>query len=265
MSTREAILLHHESLNEDKRSTIVLLHGLGSSHNEFAPLLPHLTEYHLLLPDLPAHSASSHITPFTVPYAADRVADLIRTRAHNSKCHLVGFSAGGFVAVELASKYPELLDSLFVSGVYSLAAKWGWMVHIAPYTPVVERLAPDALQSSVERRTGLKIPPGLRAELAANSKVSMLKVAWKSLREFGGGKRVSVRALAVAGERQDDVEGVRKLGVLFRSGNDASRAVVVEGALHWWGLQRPELFAEAVLRWLEGRELPAELKALDTE
>jgi hypothetical protein len=73
----------------------------------------------------------------------------------------------------------------------------------------------------------------------------------------------SARALAVAGGRQDDVEGVRRLGVVFRRVNERSMAVVLERAMHWWGLQWPELFAEGVVKWIEDRELPPEFKVLE--
>jgi pimeloyl-ACP methyl ester carboxylesterase len=255
--------LYHLSLNSSQPTTLLLLHGLSSSHLEFTPLLPHLTHYHLLLPDLPAHSRSSHITPFTLPHSASLVASLIYTHAHNQKCHLVGVSAGGFVAVEIAARYPELVQSLFVSGVYDLNAKWGWLLNIAPYTNIIEGLVPATVISFIHRRMGLNFPSGLWEEMVANAKFAMLKVAWKSLSEFGGEKEVCVRTLAVAGGRQDDVEGVRRLGRVFRKGNEKSRGSVVEMALHSWDLQMPELFVEGVVKWIEEKELPSAFKILD--
>jgi len=263
MLEQDTELLYHVSLNSAQSTTLVLLHGLSSSHLEFTPILPHLTEYHLLVPDLPAHSRSIHHAPFIVPHAARLVASLIRARAHNRKCHLVGFSAGGFVAVELAATYPELVQSLFVSGVYDLAAKWGWMIRVAPYMTIIEGLAPTSLISFIYRKMGLQLPPGLLEEMSANGKVAMLKVAWKSLREFNSEREVHVRALALAGEKQDDVEGVRRLGRVFRKGNEMSRAAVVEGAMHWWSLQWPELFANGVVKWIEEKELPSRFKILE--
>jgi pimeloyl-ACP methyl ester carboxylesterase len=111
--------LFHLSLNEDKPTTVLLLHGLMSSHREWAAISPSLSDYHLLIPDLPGHCSSAHLRLSTLSTAADLVAKLIRAYSHNSTCHVVGFSGGGFIAVELANKCPDLVQSLFVSGVVS--------------------------------------------------------------------------------------------------------------------------------------------------
>jgi hypothetical protein len=38
---------------------------------------------------------------------------------------------------------------------------------------------------------------------------------------------------------------------------------VVKGAVHAWNLQMPEVFAEGVRAWVEGRELPGEFEILE--
>ena len=44
----------------------------------------------------------------------DLVAELIQNQAQIRRALVVGLSAGGFVAVELAKRHPELLMSLFL-------------------------------------------------------------------------------------------------------------------------------------------------------
>ena len=109
--------LFHITLNDDKPDTILLLHGLMCSHREWTRIASSLYKYHLLIPDLPGHCSSDNLGPFTLSRASELVGNLIRVHAHNSSCHVVGFSGGGFVAVELANRYPELVQSLMVSGV----------------------------------------------------------------------------------------------------------------------------------------------------
>src|SRR5256885_1364514 len=72
---------------------------------------PHLSSYHILTPDLPAHS-SSQVTTFTISPAASLVASLIKSHAHSIPCHVVGLSAGGFVALVLAKAHPQLVQTL---------------------------------------------------------------------------------------------------------------------------------------------------------
>lgn len=89
--------------------SVVLLHVLFSCGLEWKQVCPKLSSYHLLVPDLPCHSASRGVCrreDFSLELCADYVADLIRERAHDGRAHLVGMSTGGFVALELARKYP---------------------------------------------------------------------------------------------------------------------------------------------------------------
>jgi hypothetical protein len=88
----------------------------------------------------------------------------------------------------------------------------------------------------------------------------MVKQAYASIANCGESEPLPMRTLVVAGGRQDDVKGTRKLGCVLKLGNEESRAVVVDGALHAWNLQWPELFARRIITWIEGRELPAEFK-----
>jgi hypothetical protein len=81
----------------------------------------------------------------------------------------------------------------------------------------------------------------------------MLKQTCTSIVDYGNGVPLPMRTLAVAGERQDDVEGTRRLGQVLRGGCDESRAFVVNGAVHAWNLQWPELFAEGIEAWIERR------------
>lgn len=43
---------------------------------------------------------------------------------------------------------------------------------------------------------------------------------------------------------------------------EGSLGAVVRGAVHTWNLQKPELFAEAIKAWVEGRELPEGIEIL---
>jgi len=84
-----------------------------------------------------------------------------------------------------------------------------------------------------------------------------------------------VRILVVAAGKQDDVEAAREMGRVWREEDHLvgagerggtrtkSKAAVVRGAVHAWNLQFPEVFAEGIKAWVEGREeLPVEYEEL---
>jgi pimeloyl-ACP methyl ester carboxylesterase len=257
--------LFHLSLNDHQPTTILLLHGLLSSHLEWTYVTPGLSSYHLLIPDLPAHSSSPDIIPFTIPHAASLVAALLKSHAKSTPCHVVGLSLGGFIAIALANAHPELVQSLFITGVGGVAEK-KWLLAAAPYVVTavvkVQSVLPEFVNDYVIRKMGMKIPDGLQSDIYNNLKFSMVNQAYASIASCGYGERLQVRTLVVAGGKQDDVEGTRKLGRDLRLGCQESRSVVVNGAVHAWDVQWPELFTSGVEAWVERRELPGEFREL---
>ena len=63
-------LMGHTSLNADANSTIVFIHGAFVDGDDWSLVAPHLSDYHLLIPDLPSHGRSRHLKPFSLEYCA---------------------------------------------------------------------------------------------------------------------------------------------------------------------------------------------------
>jgi pimeloyl-ACP methyl ester carboxylesterase len=107
----------HES-NTDASPTVVLVHGLGGSADDWGAQIPLLAgRYHVLAIDLPGfgHSdgGSKHYTPEN--YAAV-LHHLIQQRAR-APVLLVGHSLGGAVALNYAALHPETVSRLVVVDV----------------------------------------------------------------------------------------------------------------------------------------------------
>lgn len=294
--------LFHLSVNPSAPTTVVLLHGLLSSHLEYALVTPHLArDYHVLLVDLPGHSRSasprdddgddssnSSSSRLTIPAMADAVASIIRQHAHPSPssssagggggaAHVVGLSMGGFVALDLARRHPGLCLSVFATGAapfegaFRFLAARPWIVYalmglLLDWTPApVYWWMVRVGWGGVERRF-----EELRGEMRANRRWAVVRAVYGSILASVGWDEVravdAVRVLCVAAGKQDDVEATRRVGEVWRREGIAerlgSRAVVVRGAVHAWNLQFPELFAQGVRAWIEGTELPKEFESL---
>jgi pimeloyl-ACP methyl ester carboxylesterase len=84
---------------------LLLLHGIGSTHDDFAALRPRLNaEYRVLAPDLPGHGRSAALPHRpTVAAIADAVtADLDELGI--GRVHVLGNSIGARIALELAAR-----------------------------------------------------------------------------------------------------------------------------------------------------------------
>ncbi|KAF7543224.1 hypothetical protein G7Z17_g10906 [Cylindrodendrum hubeiense] len=258
--------LFYVSLNDDKPTTIVLLHGLLNSHLEWEFVIPHLGDYHILAPDISGHSRSRDILPADICTSADRVAALIRKHAKNGRAHVVGLSMGAFITLRLSQRHRELVLSAFVTAGHPMEGPFAWVVGHPSVTYYLMlfllELVPRWLYLKVAARHGMLRHEALLREMRRNRRwevirevdLGLMELTWEDVRAL------PVKTLSIAAGNVDDVEAVRRMGREMPV--EGSLGVVVRGAVHTWNLQKPELFAEGIKAWIEGRALPAELEVL---
>ncbi|KAF4957021.1 hypothetical protein FGADI_3435 [Fusarium gaditjirri] len=258
--------LFFKSYNDTSPTTIVLLHGLFSCNLEWEHITPHLSDYHLIVPDLPKHSQSREIGPWSIELAADSVAYLIRKHAHHSQAHVVGLSLGGFTTMELIRRHPDLVKSAFVTGSTPFRP---WQVWAAERPSLLHYGLKLVLNSGFYTlgvwMKGLKDHTQLKNEIAANNDWNLAKDAYAGLAKWQHENVKAVaekdkRILAAAGDQGDDFDGAKEMALTFRKeareDGKKSTAVLIKGAIHAWNLQFPELFAEGITAWVEDKPLP---------
>ena len=115
-----AVRLHVRTFGESAHTAgppIVLLHGLGVSSVVWTAFARRqLSDRTVIAPDLRGHGESDRAVDDAYEisdYAID-VAHLIRDRFHGVAVALVGHSLGGLVAIEVASRWPELVSHLAI-------------------------------------------------------------------------------------------------------------------------------------------------------
>lgn len=91
-------------------ATIVLIHGgMSCDHDDWKGTIPHLTNYHVLVPDLPGHvsarqpDADDSISTFSLHAATAALSLLIHNKAKSGRAHIVAFSIGAHVTMQLVS------------------------------------------------------------------------------------------------------------------------------------------------------------------
>ena len=109
-----SISLNFEQYHCEKQNApwVVLIHGLFGNLDNLAALRRHLTDsFNVIAIDLPDHGESPWVDTFTL---ADCVSALIQVldEQHIDKCHVVGHSLGGKVAMLTALTHPGRVDKL---------------------------------------------------------------------------------------------------------------------------------------------------------
>ncbi|KAF5599960.1 AB hydrolase superfamily yvaM [Fusarium pseudoanthophilum] len=278
----EEKLLYFEERNQDQNESVIFLHGGGGSHVEWKSVAPQqsLSSYHLILVDLPMHSGSWDIgRPLTLASAADEVCKVIQKHAHGGKAHVVGLSLGGFIALTLTYRHPDVVLSTFSTGAYPYRGMFKWFME----HPVAMSIAnyiqniPGVLETSL-RWQGIDYEEWL-AEVKKNhspetskavneerSKAMNKELSAFSMEEVKAIADSGVRTCVIAGGKMDQVDPVRDMGVILRERGEKkgvkNEAVVVRDAYHPWHLQLPELFAAGIAAWVQAKELPKEFEIL---
>ncbi len=108
--------------------TLLLLHGLGSSHRGWAPLLP-LLEPHftLVVPDLPGFGETPlPPAPLSVPVLADAVEGFMDAQGLRGAA-VAGFSMGGQLALELVRRGAAGPAAALAPGGFWMGWERGWI------------------------------------------------------------------------------------------------------------------------------------------
>lgn len=97
-------------------SPVILVHGNGETHEIFDVLIPELAKEHTVYAlDSRGHGQSATPKEFHYADMAEDVAEFIDALSLKQPA-FYGFSDGGIIGLLLASKYPDKLSCLMISG-----------------------------------------------------------------------------------------------------------------------------------------------------
>jgi len=244
--------------SEGEGPAVVMLHGLGGTSNSFQPLVPALSGFRVIRPDLPGAGRSP--TPagkLTVAMLVDAVAGAM-THLGVARAHVVGHSFGTLVAQHLAVRVPERCASLTLFGPI-----------IEPQDAARERLRARA---EAARREGMDIigeqlsRGALSGASAAENPAAVAFVRESHMRQDAEGFARSCEALADAGKADHrligcptlvvtgDEDGVgpptvaRELAGLIKD----ARSVILDRCGHWTPIERSRECSRLLADFLRG-------------
>ena len=244
--------------------TLVFLHGGGVGGWMWEPQVARLSsEYHCLVPDLPEQGKSWKISPFSISDAAHRIADLIRTKAHRGKAHVVGLSLGAQILVELLSINPELVDHAIVNSASLRAIPGMGLTNL-----LVKMYSPFKNTEFLIRANmkSLGVPeqyfPQFREDTRQITSTALNHVltANANYRLPANLDKVTSPVLVVIGQKE--------YKVMYKSARDLVQALpnakgyIAQGRSHNWSLESRELYSQMIRSWITDQPLSPELLPL---
>lgn len=203
--------MNYIDLGDPEAPALVFIHGLGGSWQNWLENLPHFsTGYRCIAMDLGGFGESEVVDgEVSIQRYARSVAELLG-QLGIERAAVLGNSMGGFVALELAIRFPALVQRLVL---VSAAVLWQEYRHAKPlvtFANATEAIAARALAevpSWLLRRRGLRSYAlrwgGIRAQPSSELQHELLRTARRT-----PGFLPAFRALASYPLR-DELEGVR--------------------------------------------------------
>ncbi|AEG19225.1 alpha/beta fold hydrolase [Methanobacterium paludis] len=256
--------LYVEERGQENSETIIFLHGGGISGWMWTEQLEAFKDYHLLILDLPEHGKSVDVKPFTMKSAAEMVVDIIRTRAHGGRAHLVGISLGGQLILEILSTAPEVVDHVLISGT---------LVQSIPHTETMLKLLDYAFKAYVPvKDTDFFIKANMRTYNISKSYFKEFKESTRLIKPDSldrilhenmlfqmpsGLENADVPVLVMAGEKEYKVikESAEDLIKVLPN----AKGITAPKVGHMWNLEYPNLFNKVLRRWITNGALPEEV------
>ncbi|KAJ4294118.1 hypothetical protein N0V90_007808 [Kalmusia sp. IMI 367209] len=231
----------HSNDKDTSRAPIVFLHGIATCNKEFSRVTPFLVkDYDLILVDLPGHSGSKNVLPFTMDNAISALSHLVSNKITGGKVHIFGMSLGGCVGLEFARRCPELVLSLFCTVCAPLSGYRKWFISRPRLMGGIEILSGMlATEAPFWSFIGVEPLPGLREEMRRNHSMEMLGSGYSACTALTRERIAEIRGVKiaiVAGGKRDHVKETREAGKLLASVNPECKALVVRDAVHLWDL-----------------------------
>jgi len=106
---------------EGKGNPLLLIAGLGSDSQSWAPILPELSKYFTIITsdNRGVGRTKTNNAEISIRKIADDCIALVKHLGYSS-VNLLGHSMGGFVALDIAIRYPEFISNLILASTSSV-------------------------------------------------------------------------------------------------------------------------------------------------
>lgn len=268
--------LYFDESGPAEAASILFLHGGGAGRWMWQPQVERLSSYHCLVPDLPEHGDSQDI-PFSIEGSAERVGELIRSRAHGGRAHVVGISAGAQVGLSLLARWPELVERAVLSGTLVRPLGGSFMQHpgvlAASYRLFMAPLKSSDAWIRLNMKYSVAVPeafyPQFKDAFQKTTEQAFVNLMRENqaFRMPPGLERVASPVLVVVGRKEHKAIHASARDLIATI--PGARGYVVEldrglsrAAHHNWSLSAPQLFTQMIRAWIERQPLPPALKEL---
>jgi 3-oxoadipate enol-lactonase len=236
-----------------ERSPLFLFHSLLSDRASFDAIVPKLSHaFRVIVPELPGFGGSAAVSG-GLAGVADRMAEAVKDAAGDEGAIVLGNGYGGFVALQMAIRHPDIASRLILADCgaafsepgreafrnMAAASKAKGLAAITEvamrrlFAPEFQQQHPDLMQG--RREAFLRTDPDV-------FRAACLDLSELDLRPELGTVRVPVLVLVGEHDEATPPPMSRELAALLPN----ARLQVIAGCAHVPQLQSPDVFLDAI-------------------
>ena len=239
---------------------VLLIHGAGNDSTVWQLQTRYLAYrgFRAVAVDLPGHGHSEGDALSSVQDMADWVARFVEVAGFGS-IHVVGHSMGTFIALELASRYPELTSSITLCGTATAMPVHPGLLDAAEHDLPAAAALMAAWGHAKPAHLGLNPTPGqwmiggARA-LVENSRPGVLATDFRACMAYRGAEAAAAAAICPAtvviglGDKMTPAKGGRSVAAALGSPTVIERA----DTGHTMMVENPRAVKRAILDTVRG-------------
>lgn len=231
---------------------LVFIHGGGVGGWMWDKQIAYFTKYHCLVPTLQGHGNRSAETSFTIRENALEIIHLIEKKKDEKDVHIIGFSIGAQICLEIVSLAPHLIKTAVINSAVVIPMK-SMIPFISPLIkmtfPLIKNKTFAKAQAQQLYMDGEYFEKYFEESLRMNAKVliNVLKenMAYSLPNDFS---KSTARILVTAGEKERVF--VKKSVQKIVDENEHFEHFFVPTIGHGFPVAEPDLFNRVVEDWI---------------
>ncbi len=160
--------IHYWTYHDTDQPTIVMVHGFTGSHEGFQYIIPKLSNFHIIVPDLPGFGKSPlwqrEEGSWSIDELARRTNEFVAELNLASPPFLLAHSMGGLVAASMLSQNPELFHKKAIL-----------MSPVASKVGVLDSRKFGALLGAAQYKLGAKVPKLVTSKTVSKVATQLIK------------------------------------------------------------------------------------------
>ena len=236
---------------------LVFIHGGGVGGWMWDKQIAYFKDYHCLVPTLQGHGDRSEEISFSIRTNSIEILDLIQQKKNGRDVHLVGFSIGAQICLDLLSIAPNVITSVVINSAVVIPMKFA----IPLIAPAIKLSFPLIKNKSFAKEQAKQLymegeyfdtyyEDSLRMKQSTLIEILKENMSFSLQDNFS---ECTADVLVTAGEKEKGIMKKSVMWIVERNGK--CQSYIIPGVGHGFPIAQPELFNQVVKTWIEQRKI----------